>query len=142
MKHARRSVSFAIALGFLFWPKPSHAGEKSVTIESTPSGAQVDVNGSITCTTPCTLSVSGAYFGSKHTVWSSRIDQPLSIRLLKEGFVPKDVVLTAGPHVWRSIDGQNSFEYYLMSSDHFNFRLEPIQQFLGQSNQPVEKVES
>lgn len=111
-------------------------------IESTPAGAQVDVNGSITCTTPCTLNVSGAYFGAKHTAFSSRVDRPLSIRLLKEGYLPKDILLTSGPHVWTSLNGQNSFEYYLMTSDHFNFRLDPIQEFLGQGSQQSEGMES
>jgi len=45
----------------------AYAGDKNVIIESVPSGAQVDVNGSITCTTPCTLHVSSAYFGAKRT---------------------------------------------------------------------------
>ena len=68
----------------------------------------MDVNGSITCTTPCTLNVSSAYFGAKHTAFSSRVDQPLSIRL-SEGrlYLPKDAVqLTSGRTCWRSFDGR------------------------------------
>jgi serine protease Do len=106
------------------------AGDKKVTIESNPTGAEVDVNGNITCTTPCTLTVSNAYFGFKHTAFSSRVDVPFAIRLLKEGYAPKDVVLTSGPHTWRSLNGQNSFDYYLMTSDHFELRLDPIRAFV------------
>lgn len=113
----------------------AHAGDKKVYIESSPEGAQVDVNGSITCTTPCILNVSGAYFGAKHTAFSGRVDQPLSVRLIKEGFLPKDVLLTTGPHTWRSINGENTFEYYLIDSDHFDFRLDPVQSFVGQAQQ-------
>jgi len=113
----------------------AYAGDKKLYIESSPEGAQVDVNGNITCTTPCVLNVSGAYFGAKHTAFSGRVDQPLSIRLIKEGFLPKDALLTTGPHTWRSINGENTFEYYLIDSDHFNFRLDPVQSFVGQAPQ-------
>ena len=130
---ARYDIGTAIVSTLLLIGTPSlYAGEKQISIESTPTGAQVEVNGSITCTTPCKLTVNGAYFGAKHTIFSSHVDEPLSIRLLKEGFLPKSVVLTSGPHVWRSLNGQNTFEYYLMASDHYDIRLDPIQQFLGQ----------
>ncbi len=137
-----RSSKATVVISFFFCLLAAHAKDKDVMIESTPAGAQVDVNGSITCTTPCTLTVSGGYFGAKHTIFSSHVDRPLSIRLLKEGYVPKDVLLTSGPHVWTSLNGQNSFEYYLMISDHFNFRLDPVQEFLGQGNQQSQGTES
>jgi len=111
------------------------AADRQIYIESTPSGAQVDVNGTITCTTPCTLNVSHAYFGAKHTAFSSRVDQPLSVRLFKDSYLPKSVTLTSGPHVWRSINGENSFEYYSLDTDHFNFRLDPVQAFIGETAQ-------
>ena len=141
MKSVRQFVMATMACGLFLNCQAAHAGDKKVLIESTPAGAQVDVNGSITCTTPCTLNVSSAYFGAKHTAFSSRVDEPLSIRLLKDGYLPKSVQLTSGPHAWRSFNGQNSFEYYLIDSDHFNFRLDPIQAFLGQSNLPTEGSE-
>jgi serine protease Do len=142
MKPVHQFVIAAMAGGLFLFCQAAHAGNKKVLIESTPAGAQVDVNGSITCTTPCTLNVSSAYFGAKHTAFSSRVDEPLSIRLLKEGYLPKSVQLTSGPHVWRSFNGQNSFEYYLMESDQFNFRLDPIQAFLGQTSLPAQVTES
>jgi serine protease Do len=142
MKPVRQLVLVAMAAGLFMTCQAAHAGDKKLLIESTPTGAQVDVNGSITCTTPCTLNVSGAYFGAKHTVFSSRVDQPLSIRLLKDGYLPKSILLTSGPHVWKSFNGQNSFEYYLIDSDHFNFRLDPIQAFLGPSNSSLEEADS
>jgi serine protease Do len=111
----------------------AHAGTKKVTINSFPEGAQVDVNGSMTCTTPCVLTVNSAYFGAKHTAFSGHVDEPLTIRLFKEGFLPKDARLTSGPLEWRSFNGANSFRYYLIESDNFTFRLDPVQAFLGQT---------
>lgn len=142
MKVVRQLVLAVSTAGFFATCQTARAGDKKLIIDSTPTGAQVDVNGSITCTTPCTLNVSGGYFGAKHTVFSAHVDQPLSIRLLKEGYLPKSVLLTSGPHVWRSFNGQNTFEYYLIDSDHFNFRLDPIQAFLGPSNASLEETDS
>jgi len=92
--------------GVLLLSIKARAGDKQITIESVPSGAQIDVNGAIACSTPCTLNVSHAYFGTKHTAFSSHVDQPLRIRLFKDGFLPKSTTLTSGPHVWRSLNGQ------------------------------------
>lgn len=142
MRLTRRSLTAVVISGLSLYCQAAHCGDKKVIIDSTPAGAQVDVNGSITCTTPCTLNVPSAYFGVKHTAFGSHMDQPLSIRLLKDGYVPKDVSLTSGPHVWRSLDGTNTFEYYLIDSDHFNFRLDPIQEFLGPGNQSADNTES
>jgi len=43
------------------------AGDRPVSIDSDPQGAQVEVNGSIVCSTPCSVKVPGHYFGAKHT---------------------------------------------------------------------------
>ena len=112
------------------------AGDKQVQIESTPPGAQVDINGNMICTTPCSLNVSKGYFGAKHTAFSAHSDAPLRIRLSKQGFVPKDVLLTVGPERWTSLNGQNSFTYYLLPTDHFQFHLDAVTDFIGVAGTP------
>ncbi len=42
----------------------SYAGDKLVKLDTTPEGASVKINGSITCTTPCFIKVPDYYFGS------------------------------------------------------------------------------
>ena len=80
-------------------------------------------------------------FRSKAYRISSHVDQPLSIRLLKEEYLPKDMRLTMGPLVWKSFNGQNTFEYYLITSDHFDIRLTPIDEFVGRGTPSVTAVE-
>ncbi len=116
------------------------ANEKSVQLETVPPGAQVEMNGNVVCTTPCSINVDGSYFGKKHTVFGSHAEEPIRVRLTKEGYVPKDAELTTGPIHWRNIvckssgkKCENSFDYYLLSADHFTFQLDPIQSFIGSS---------
>ena len=53
------------------------AGDKSVQLETIPAGAQVEVNGSVTCITPCSIKVPGYYFGKKRTAFSSHGIEPI-----------------------------------------------------------------
>jgi hypothetical protein len=63
----------------------SYAGDKLVKLDTTPEGASVKINGSITCTTPCFIKVPDYYFGSKHTVFSKHGIEPITARLQKMG---------------------------------------------------------
>jgi hypothetical protein len=115
-------VSIAIVLN----SPAALASDKSVSIETNPPGAQVEVNGSISCVTPCTIKVPANYFGAKHTAFSSHAEQPFRVTLTKEGYAPKSVDLTTGPMHWKSLNGSHSYDYYLMSSDHFTFQLDAV----------------
>jgi S1-C subfamily serine protease len=112
---------------------PAAAGDKPVDIETVPPGAQVEVNGSVTCTTPCSIKVPGYYFGKKRTVFSSHGIEPIRVRLTKEGYVPKTVNLTVGPIHWTNLNGVNVYDYYLMSSEHFKFQLDVVQDLIPSS---------
>jgi len=134
MQLSRSSVSVLVMCGLLSLSQMAHAGDKKVSIDTSPEGAQVELNGNITCTTPCSINVAAGYFGAKHFASSSHVDDPLTIRLIKDGFVPKNVTLTTGPHVWNSFNGGFSFEFYQLDTDHFNIRLDPVQAFVGQGS--------
>ena len=58
-------------------------------------------------------------FGRKSLAWSAHASQPAQIRLIKEGYVPKVLVITEGPIHWRSFNGVNQYDYYLISSPEF-----------------------
>jgi serine protease Do len=119
-------VSVALSVGTL----RAFAGDKSVQLETIPAGAQVEVNGSVTCTTPCSIKVPGYYFGKKRTAFSSHGIAPIRVRLTKDGYVPKTVELTTGPLQWKNLYGNNLYDYYLMSSERFNFQLDAAQEFI------------
>ena len=114
-------------------------GEREVQLQTIPSGAQVELNGSVVCaTTPCSINVPSYYFGAKHTAFSAHGDQSLQVCFLKEGYVRKTVELSSGPHRWRSLNGVNQYDYYLLTADQFTFQLtaapkDPMQ-ILGDPN--------
>ena len=105
-------VSVAISIGSI----RALAGDKSVQLETIPAGAQVEVNGSVTCTTPCSIKVPGYYFGKKRTAFSSHGVEPIRVRRTKDGYVPKTVELTTGPLHWHNLYGK---QYLRLLSDDF-----------------------
>jgi len=123
-------------MAVLSFAVPTLGGEKSVELVTVPSGAEVELNGSVVCTTPCAIKVDRSYFGKKHTALSAHAEQRLRVRFTKEGYVPKDADLTTGPIHWRNLYGENIYDYYLLPADHFTFNLDPIQSFLSTESAP------
>ena len=99
-----------LAAGLVIATAPAFAGDKLVKLETIPPGAQVEVNGNVTCTTPCSIKVPGYYFGKKRTVFASHGVEPIRARFTKEGYVPKTVDLTIGPLQLRNLYGNEMFE--------------------------------
>src|SRR5664279_2171289 len=108
----------ALLLVFLM-PVVATAGTKEVRIETVPPGAQVEENGSLVCTTPCSLKVPGYYFGAKHTAFSGHGIEPIRLRITKQGFVSKTFDITTGPIHWTNLNGVHLYDYYLIRSTHY-----------------------
>jgi S1-C subfamily serine protease len=128
-----RFILFVVSVALSIGSTPAVAGDKSVQLETIPAGAQVEVNGSVTCTTPCSIKVPGYYFGKKRSAFSSHGVEPIRVRLTKDGYVPKTVELTTGPLHWHNLYGNNIYDYYLMTSERFNFQLDAVQEFIPSS---------
>jgi hypothetical protein len=126
MLSPRLGAFFAVSIALSFSSLHVLASDKSVLIETIPAGAQVEVNGSVTCITPCSINVPAYYFGKKHTAYSSHGVEPIRVRLTKEGYAPKSVELTTGPIHWHNLHGDNLYDYYLMSSERFTFQLDAV----------------
>ncbi len=107
----------------------SLAGDKAVSFQTIPSGAQVEVNGRIVGTTPVKISFPGHCFGRKKTAWAAHLAQPIVVRFLKEGYAPKAVTITEGPIHWSSFNGVNQYNYYLIASEEFDIKLETVQDY-------------
>jgi hypothetical protein len=70
----------AIGCGLLCLPSFSaHAATLSIT--SSPAGATVEINGLITGKTPYTAQYQGGYFHKTHTVFGSRLEHPIVVRI-------------------------------------------------------------
>ena len=126
MLSPRLGAICAVSIALSFSSLHALASDKSVLIETIPAGVQVEVNGSVTCITPCSIKVPAYYFGRKHTAVSSHGVEPIRVRLTKEGYVPKSVELTTGPIHWSSVNGIGGYDYYLISSEHFTFQLDAV----------------
>jgi S1-C subfamily serine protease len=98
--------------------------DKPVKFETIPSGAQVEVNGTVVCTTPCSINVPSEYLGYKFDAFSKHAKTPIVVRLLKAGCAPKTVTITAGPIRWRDGFGIGIYSYFEVMSPEFTVQLE------------------
>ncbi len=111
------------------------AKNKQVTINSIPEGAEVEVNGSVTCTTPCSISVPDYYFGVKRTAFSKHGIEPITVVLRKKGFASKTIQITTGPIHWKNLNGYNLYDYFLVDSTSYDIELDPVSNFFNQQTE-------
>ena len=139
MQFLRRVLPVLMTCCFLLLGRDAYA--KKVFVDSTPEGARVEINDAPVCTTPCILEVPGAYFGMKHWSGGSRLDKPYIVRLTKDGYAPKEVQLSTGPHEWRDGNHALIYVYFYFKEDHFNIPLDLVQSFAGDSASAVKSNE-
>jgi hypothetical protein len=105
-------------------------GEKArdaLTITTTPPGATVEWNRKAIGVTPLTYKVGEYAFNAhKSSAFSKHLDQPVNLHITLPGFNAVDVTITGEPLVWTSLSRQNSFNYYVIGLQDFNFKLDKI----------------
>ena len=116
-------ASFAL-LAFSFCPPQTLAD--TLTITSSPAGATVEIDGVAAGSTPYKTQFPGGYFHKTHTVFSSRLDHSMTVRISKEGYLTRQVTLTDGPFEWVAVTGRHHGSYFLLKSAHFDVKLDPI----------------
>jgi serine protease Do len=94
------------------------------TITSNPPGATVELDGVVVGTTPYEMKVPGGYFHHVHSVFSDRLEHPMTARVYKDGFGAQEFVLTEGPYKWTSAMGRNQSTYYLLKARHVQLTLQ------------------
>jgi PEGA domain len=102
------------------------ASAKNLTITSTPPGARVEIDGTFAGTTPYTSDFPGGYFHKPRTVFGARLDHAMVLTISKDGYVREKITLTNGPFVWTSVNGRHHGKYFLLKSEHFDIRLDPV----------------
>ena len=98
---------------------------ESLSVTSSPSGANVEINGALVGTTPFRAEYPGGYFHKTHLVFSARLDHSLTLRISKDGYSTQQIALTEGPFEWVAVTGKHRGNYFLLKSDHFALKLEP-----------------
>ncbi len=137
MQPSRRHCIYAslAALAILIATPRTFAG--SLTITSSPAGATVEIDGAISGTTPYHVEYPGGYFHKPHTVFGSKLEHALILKISKDGYITQQITLTSGPYEWVSVNGRHHGNYFLLKSDHFDIRLDPV---ALDNSRPVETI--
>lgn len=102
------------------------ASAETLTITSSPSGATLELDGAVIGTTPYHCKYPGGYFHKTHSVFGTRLEHAMVLRISKAGYAPQQITLTDGPIEWIAITGRHRGNYWLFKTDHFDVQLQPL----------------
>jgi hypothetical protein len=102
------------------------AGAESFKVTSTPAGASVEIDGAVVGTIPIEADYPGGYFHKTHTVFNARLEHRMVLKVSKDGYVLQQITLTDGPFDWIGVTGKHHGKYFLLRSDHYELKLEPV----------------
>jgi TonB family protein len=121
-----RKLCLRMLLLVLLGALPALAGTNpTLRITSEPSVADVEINGLVVGQTPYEVEVPESYLQKPKSIFGSRLDHPVHLRLSLQGYVTIELDLADGPMHFRPINGVHHGDYYLLRADHFHFDLEP-----------------
>lgn len=106
----------------------SRTNAENLTITSSPPGAAVEINGKPAGSTPYQTDYPGGYFHKPHTVFSSRLDHAMTVKVSLDGYLSEQLTLTQGPFEWVAINGRHHGSYFLLKSSRFHIELDPVHQ--------------
>lgn len=107
-------------------PLAPRAHAETLTIMSAPPGATVEIDGLKAGTTPYKTDYPGGYFHKTHTVFGSRLEHAMVLKLSLDGYLTQQVTLTEGPFEWVAVTGRHHGNYFLLKSTEFHIKLEAI----------------
>jgi hypothetical protein len=99
---------------------------ETLTITSSPPGATVEIDGVLAGATPYRVDYPGSYFHKPHTVFTARLEHAMVLRLSMSGYLTQQITVSSGPFEWVGLTGKHHGSYFLLRSDHFEIKLEPI----------------
>jgi hypothetical protein len=106
--------------------KAKNKADDTITITSLPDGASVEWNRKVIGTTPLTQKIGEYAFSTrKPSLFSKHLDQPVVVRVSKDGYVPKQITITE-PHLWVSFNGRNRYVYHTITSNSFQVDLDTV----------------
>jgi hypothetical protein len=99
---------------------------ETFSVTSSPAGAEVEIDGVVVGTTPFTTEYPGGYFHKTHTVFATRLEHRMVLRVVKGGYVVQQMTITEGPFDWIGITGKHHGKYFILRADHFALNLEAV----------------
>jgi hypothetical protein len=98
----------------------------TLSITSLPDGAKVEWNRKVIGTTPLTYKVGEYAFNARKTsLFSKRLEQPVVLRISKEGYVTREITITQ-EMFWQSLNGSSRFTFHVITSNSFEIDLDKI----------------
>jgi hypothetical protein len=126
MQPSRRHCLCASLALLTFCVAAQRTFAETLTITSSPPGATVEIDGIAAGTTPYRVDYPGSYFHKPHTVFTARLEHTMVLRLSMGGYLTQQITISSGPFEWVGLTGKHHGNYFLLRSDHFEIKLEPI----------------
>jgi hypothetical protein len=95
-----------------------------LTVNSNPPGATVEIDGIVVGKTPYRVEVPGGYLHGTRSVFGKLLRQQTHLRLVLDGYLPKEADLARGPIPWVALNGTYHGDYWLLKTATFDFTLE------------------
>jgi len=133
MQALRRNCLYASLAMLALLPLAPRTHAETLTVTSKPPGATIEIDGAVVGTTPYRVDYPGGYFHKTHTVFGSRLQHSMVLRITKDGYAAQHITLTTGPFDWVSVNGRHHGSYFLLRSDHFDIHLEASSVSVSQS---------
>jgi hypothetical protein len=116
-------ASLAVIVCFIVSPRTL---AENLTIASSPAGATVEIDGTVVGVTPYKTDYPGGFFHKTHTAFGTRLEHSMMARVSKDGYLAQQVTLTSGPFEWDAITGKHRGNYFLLKSERFEIKLQPV----------------
>lgn len=86
----------------------------------------MEIDGDVVGKTPYKIEIPGQYLHGTRSVFGLKhvLAQQMHLRLILEGYLPKDEDLARGPFKWIALNGTYHGDYFLLKTATFNFALE------------------
>lgn len=123
MRPLRRYCLLASLAALVFLLVTPRAQANALTITSTPSGATVEIDGTVVGKTPYRTDFPGGYFHKTHTVFGTRLEHAMILRVSMDGYGAEQINMTEGPFQWTAVTGRREGTYFLLRSNKFDVNL-------------------
>lgn len=123
MQPLRRYCLLASFAALVFFLPAVRAQADALTITSTPSGATVEIDGTVVGKTPYRTDFPGGYFHKTHTVFGARLEHAMILRVSMDGYGAEQINMTEGPFQWNAVTGRHEGTYFLLRSKRFDVNL-------------------
>ena len=126
-----RRFCVSLALLVVAAATSSSSPAETLKVNSSPAGANVEIDGVLMGKTPYKINYPGGYFHKPHTVFAARLGHPLVVRIYKEGYATQETTITDGPFEWVDLKGHDRGRYWLVKADEVQATLKPVSKSSG-----------